>query len=485
MKPDLTQSYLDVAGVMIVALDREGAVTLINKKGREILGYSESEVIGKNWFENFIPERSRQAIKQIFQQLMAGKEKALEYHDNPVITKSGEERVLSWHNTVLQDDAGRPCGTLSSGLDITERKQAEASLRESEAKMRAILETAVDGIVTIDENGIVEVFNPAAEHLFGYPADEIIGKNVKLLMPSPYHEEHDDYIQSYLETGEKKIIGIGREVVGRRKDGTTFPMRLAVSEVKVGERRLFTGIVRDITEQKILQDKILQTERLAIIGKMAAKVAHEIRNPLSSISLNAELLEDEIQSYQSVDKEEALTLLQSIIGEIDRVTSLTDEYLQFSRLPEPHPTKGSLKELVEDAMEVVAKELKKKDITFEFKRAGQLAGVRFDRAQLRRVLINIIRNAIEAMPKGGKLNIEIAKTTQQAILHIRDTGSGIPEDKVPNIFDPFFTTKDFGTGLGLSISQQIIHEHGGEIYCTSKIGHGTTFTIELPLDKKQ
>lgn len=483
MKQELTQSYLDIAGVMIVALNQKGEVTLINKKGCEILGYEERELTGKNWFDTCLPATIRDEVREVFRQLMAGQVDALEYYDNPVITKAGEERIVSWHNTVLRDESGCPYGTLSSGLDITERQKAEFSLRESEAKMRAILETAVDGIITIDDHGIVEVFNPAAERLFGYSAAEVIGKNVNMLMPSPYREEHDGYIQNYLRTGEKKIIGIGREVVGLRKDGTTLPMRLAVSEVRLGERRLFTGIVRDITEQKILQDKILQTERLAIIGKMAAKVAHEIRNPLSSISLNAELLEDEIQSYRSADKEEALSLLQSMIREIDRVTSLTDEYLQFSRLPEAHPVKGDLRALVEDALEVVNKELHKKRIDAELKRSDSLPEVRFDRAQMRRVLLNILRNAIEAMPKGGKLTVEVLDQAGHALIHIHDTGGGIPEEKVPSIFEPFFTTKDFGTGLGLSISQQIIHEHGGEIYCRSKLGSGTTFTIELPHDQ--
>lgn len=485
MKDEIIQKYLDIAGVIIVALNKQGNITLINKKGCEILGYDESDLIGKNWFEHCLPEKNRQEMQQLFRQWMNGKVTLAEYYDNPVLTKKGKQRIISWQNTLLNDDAGRPTGTLSSGLDVTERKQAEASLKESEARLRAIVETAVDGIITIDVKGMIESFNLAAEKLFGYSADEVLGSNVGMLMPSPYREEHDGYIQNYLKTGKKKIIGIGREVVGLRKDGATFPMRLAVSELKLGKRILFTGIARDISEQKSLQDQILQTERLAIIGKMAAKVAHEIRNPLSSISLNAELLEDEIQSYENVDKKEALALLKSMIREIDRVTSLTDEYLQFSRLPEPHPIKGDLVELIQDSMELLVKELSRKNIKFEFKHPPVSTQVRYDRAQMRRVLLNIIRNAIEAMPKGGKLMIEIDNTEHHALINIIDTGTGIPEQEVANIFDPFFTTKDFGTGLGLTISQQIIQEHGGNIYCQSKLGHGTTFKIELPLDQKQ
>lgn len=485
MKDDLNKKYLAIAGVIIVALNNEGNITLINKKGCEILGYDERDLIGMNWFDCCLPQRSKQEMQRVFHQLMNGKMKLVEYYDNPVLTKKGDERIISWQNTLLTDEEGRPIGTLSSGLDVTERKQAEQSLKESEARLRAIVETAVDGIITIDVEGVIESFNPAAERLFGYSANEVLGNNVGMLMPSPYREEHDAYIQNYLKTGNKKIIGIGREVVGLRKDGTTFPMRLSVSEVKLGKRILFTGIARDISEQKSLQDQILQSERLAIIGKMAAKVAHEIRNPLSSISLNAELLEDEIQSYENIDKKEALVLLNSMIREIDRVTSLTDEYLQFSRLPEPHPIKGDLVELIRDSMELLVKELSRKKIKFEFKYPQRATQVRYDRAQMRRVLLNIIRNAIEAMPKGGKLTIEIDKAEHHALIDIIDTGIGIPEEKVAQIFDPFFTTKDFGTGLGLTISQQIIQEHGGSIHCQSQLDQGTTFRIELPLDQKQ
>jgi two-component system sensor kinase FixL len=298
-------------------------------------------------------------------------------------------------------------------------------------------------------------------------------------MPSPYREEHDTYLVNYLTTGEKKIIGIGREVVAQRKDGTTFPIRLSVSEFFLGDKRMFTGIVHDISEEKALQQQILQSERLAIIGKMAAKVAHEVRNPLSSISLNAEMLDEEIQDQNS--NKEARSLLKSMIREIDRVTSLTDEYLQFSRLPESLPIEANLNLLIKEMLELLAEEFKQKNIKLTSKGLSKELQVRFDRAQLRRVFLNIIRNAIESMPDQGTLNIWTERNRETAIIGIQDSGHGITEDKVNEIFNPFFTTKDFGTGLGLAISQQIIHEHKGKIYCESKIGQGTTFLIELPL----
>ncbi|MCG8603873.1 PAS domain S-box protein [bacterium] len=613
MKGILLQNYLDIAGVMFVALGATGEITVINKKGCSVLGYEEGELLGKNWFDKCLPSSIREEVKQTFQRLMAGEGESVEYYQNPVLTKTGEERLIAWHNAVLTDEDGNNVGTLSSGEDITDRKLAEAALQESQrslttllsnlpgmayrcrndknwtmefvsegcldltgyhpseltgnrrlafnkliavdheknvwdevqaalrertpfqleyqitaksgqekwvweqgqgvfssddeltgiegfitdisgrvkaenalqesmARIRAIVETAVDGIITIDERGIMESFNQSAERMFGYKAQEMIGENVRRLMPSPYRDEHNHYISNYLNTGERKIIGFGREVVGLRKDGSTFPLYLAVSEIDLGERRVFTGIVRDLTQQKAMQEQILQSERLAVIGKMAAKVAHEIRNPLSSVSLNAELLEDEIQELGS-HNDEAKSLLKSMIQEIDRVTALTDEYLQFSRLPESNPMKGQFSDLLGDVREFIDSELAQKRIEFEFEDTNPTFSVRLDPTQFRRVLMNLIRNAIESMPQGGKLRIWTEKDGKMGILNIQDNGTGIPKEKLEKIFEPFFTTKDFGTGLGLAITQQIVREHGGRISCKSQIGRGTRFRIELPLTK--
>ncbi|NIR69267.1 PAS domain S-box protein [candidate division KSB1 bacterium] len=482
LKEKLSQKFLELAGLIFVTLDKTGQVTYINQKGCEILGYKDWELLGQNWFERCIPKAHRDNIRKVFDRLMTGDVPPFEYYENPILTKSGEVRFIAWHNALLRDDSKEPVGCLSSGLDVTEQRQMVESLRDSESRLRAILETAVDGIITINDHGIMESVNSAVERIFGYSAEELLGKNVGILMPSPHREEHEDYIARYLSTGEKNIIGIGREVVGLRKDGTTVPLHLSVSEFSVGDQVMFTGILRDITEQKTLQEQILQSERLAVIGKMAAKVAHEIRNPLSSISLNAELLEDEIRSLECENTEEISSLITSMICEIDRVTSLTDEYLQFSRLPESKLIKGSFNDVIVEIAEFLESELKQKKIRFEHEDSKPEFEVYMDRTQFRRVLLNIIRNAIEAMPDGGKLKIWTEKTEQHGIVNIRDSGHGIPDENVDSIFDPFFTTKDFGTGLGLAIAQQVVHEHGGQIRCSSEVGRGTTFRIELPLE---
>ncbi len=609
MRNHTAQQYLDLADVIFVALDEKGNITLINRKGCTLLGYQEEELVGRNWFETCLPKADREQTLAVFRQILLGELTVAEFHQNLVVTKDGHERLIDWHNTLVRDESGKIIGTLSSGADVTARSRAERARRDSEAKLRAIVDTAVDGIIIIDERGRIESFNPAAVKLFGYTPDEAIGNNVKMLMPAPHHEKHDTYIRSYiksgqgkiigigreviglrkdgstfpfllsiseffvdgsrkfagfvhditvrkqaeealleresriraivetaldaiitiddrgviqsansaverlfgysvdeilghkinilmpspyreehdtymtnyLQTGIKKIIGLGREVVARRKNGTTFPIKLSVSEFRVSEKRMFAGLIHDLTEQKSLQQRIIQTERLAVIGKMAAKVAHEVRNPLSSISLNAELLEEEILDGQAFDRREASSLLNAIISEIDRVSALTDEYLQFSRLPESEPVEGDLNRLVREVLHLFETEFEQKGITVEEAGLGRKLTVPFDSAQLRRVLINITRNAIESISGRGRLKVWTEMTPQFATIGIKDTGAGIPEDMVPNIFNPFFTTKDFGTGLGLSISQQIIQEHRGQITCQSKVAEGTTFVIQLPI----
>jgi len=462
--------------------DRDWTIEYVSEGCLELTGYKPSDLIDNKRvaYNNLIYPDDQPLVRKKVQKALEAREPFRVVYR--IKTAAGEEKWVWEQGQGVFSKSGELIALEGFITNITERSKAEEALKESEARIRAILETAVDSIITINERGIIESVNSAVEQLFGYSENEVIGKNVSVLMTSPYREEHDTYLANYLKTGKKKIIGIGREVVAQRKDGTIFPIRLSVSEFFLGDKRMFTGIVHDISEEKALQQQILQSERLAIIGKMAAKVAHEVRNPLSSISLNAEMLDEEIQDQNS-DYKEAKSLLKSMIREIDRVTSLTDEYLQFSRLPESQPIKGNLNSLIKEMLELLAEEFKQKKIKLTSNSLSKELQVRFDRAQLRRVFLNIIRNAIESMPDQGTLNIWTERNRETAIIGIQDSGHGIPEDKVNEIFNPFFTTKDFGTGLGLAISQQIIHEHKGKIYCESKIGQGTTFRIELPLNE--
>jgi two-component system sensor kinase FixL len=250
---EFSERLVETARTIVLVLDLEGRIVRFNSYLEELSGWRLEEVQGKCWFETLLPERDRQRIRELFGRAVAG-ERTLG-NTNPIVTRDGRERDIEWFDAPLAVAQGELFGLLCTGQDITERKQVEERLKQSEAGFRAVVDTAVDAIITIDEHGIVQMVNPAAERLFGYTAGEMIGRNIILLMPSPYREEHDGYLARYLATGEKRIIDIGREVIGLRKDGTTFPMDLAVTETFLGDQRFFVGFLRDITERRQTEER--------------------------------------------------------------------------------------------------------------------------------------------------------------------------------------------------------------------------------------
>ena len=360
--------------------------------------------------------------------------------------------------------------------EIAERQQAEEALRQSEARNRGIVETAVDGIITIDERGVIASFNPAAERIFGYRAAEVLGRNVAVLMPAPYHDEHDGYLARYLQTGERQIIGIGREVEGRRKNGSTFPMDLAVGETYVGEERIFTGIVRDITGRKRAAQEMQRADRLALVGQLASGLAHEIGTPLNVIAGNAELLRMDLRAQQQ-DTE----ILDAIIGQTDRITGLVQQLLTFARAKNEDMGPLDLRQPLSHAMQLMAARFSREGIAARLDAPGDLPLIWGAADQIEQVCLNILVNAWHAMPDGGALTIEARELDAQRV-HIcfRDTGAGMTTEAMARAFEPFYSTKgDKGTGLGLAICKQIIDHHQGHIRLESADGGGAVVAIEF------
>jgi PAS domain S-box-containing protein len=251
-------AILQTVEALVVVLDTQGRIVRFNQACERTTGYTFAEVQGKELWDLFLPPEERPQVRQVFDNLRAG-----DLHNaytNSWRTRDGHSRLIAWSNTVLRDRHGAVEYIIGTGIDITEQHQAEAALAEQAARTRAILETAVDGIISIDEQGCIETFNPAAERIFGYTAAEVSGQNIKLLMPPPYDAEHDNYLARYLHTGEKRMIGIGHEVAGKRKDGSTFPLDLSVSEIRLGTRRLFTVFVRDISRRKQAEQALHDSE---------------------------------------------------------------------------------------------------------------------------------------------------------------------------------------------------------------------------------
>lgn len=339
-------------------------------------------------------------------------------------------------------------------------------------------QNSTDGIIITDSNGKIIEVNKAFLDIFGYKYDEVIGESTSLLRSS---KTTDAFYQMMWDSIKEEGSWKG-EITNRKKDGKEIPVLLSITPIYENEHVVgYMGIEIDTRMQKEMEERLLQSERFAVIGQMASKVAHEIRNPLSSISLNSELLEDEIRAAGENVCGDAKSLLQSIMSEVDRLTTLTEEYLQFSRLPSIAPEKGDIVKLVKDILEFFEAEANSVGIQIFTSFEEKLPKLSFDSQQIRRLVLNLLRNAMEAMPGGGMIKIAIQKNTEFVTLSFSDTGHGISENVVNKIFQPFYTTKAMGTGLGLALCAQIVREHGGRIWAENTSNIGAIFFVELPL----
>lgn len=357
--------------------------------------------------------------------------------------------------------------------------------------MRSVVDHVIDGIITIDARGTVESFNPAAEKLFGYARGEVIGRNVKMLMPEPFHGQHDHYISNYLATGEAKIIGIGREVVGQRKDGTTFPMELAVSEFHFGERRYFTGIVRDITERKRLEqelrrrlDELAQADRQK--NEFLAMLAHELRNPLAPMRNALHLMK--MPGAQGAMVAQARDMMERQMSHLVR---LVDDLLDVSRIirdkielrKEPVDLAIAISRAVETAHPVVEAQGHQLDVVLP----EDSLWVEGDLIRLSQVIANLLTNAAKYTTEAGRISVRLEREAQQAAIRVRDTGVGIPLELQPRIFDLFvqgdhsLARSQGGLGIGLTLVRKLVEMHGGSVAVASAgPGAGSEFTVRLP-----
>ena len=377
----------------------------------------------------------------------------------------------------------------STAFDM-HQAMTETTQDEREAHLRSILDTVPDGMIVIDEGGIIQSFSAAAERIFGYAAGEVCGRNVSLLMPSPHREHHDEYIERYLRTGERRIVGIGRVVAGQRKDGSTFPMELAVGEVKQGGHRLFTGFVRDISERQRtrqrlqeLQAELSHVSRVSEMGQMASALAHEINQPLAAASnyLNAaRRLGVRRDPAQAGLIDEAL---EKAAGQVERASQILRRLRDFIRKGEPELASEDIAKLIEEGSAIALVGTRERGVTVRLEAAARLPAVLVDKIQIQQVIVNLMRNAVEAMEQSPRreLTLEafLAPDARNVIVRVTDTGPGLVPEVAERLFQPFVTTKAQGMGVGLSICRSIVEGHGGKLLAEANPGGGTIFSFTL------
>jgi two-component system sensor kinase FixL len=458
----------------VIVIDAKGSIEAFNPGAERLFGYPAAEVIGRN-VSVLMPSPDH------------------ERHDGYVARylDTGEARIIGTGREVT---GRRRDGTLFpvrlavsemriggdrkfTGMlhDLTQRAQLGRDLEASEARWRAIIDSAVDGIIVIDEHGRIEAFNAAAERLFGHKEQDLLGRNVDMLMPSPYREEHDSYLSRYLATGRAKIIGVGREVTGLRRDGSTFPLHLSVGQITIDAQRRFTGILHDLSERVRMETVLREQASLAKIGEMAAVIAHEIKNPLAGISGAIQILDSEL-----AERGDSLPVLKEIIDRIDSLDRMVKDLLVFARPPKPRLSRVDVAPLVATTVGLLSADPALQEITVEV--AGDAPPVSADSEMLRIVFQNLLLNSAHAME--GRGQIQVAVKAEQAVCHVSftDNGPGIPADVRERIFTPFFTTKTRGTGLGLPTAKRLIEAHKGLISIDCPPAGGTVVSITLPLD---
>ncbi|MBY0564610.1 MAG: PAS domain S-box protein [Hyphomonadaceae bacterium] len=366
-------------------------------------------------------------------------------------------------------------------------ERAAKVLAEREAQLRSIFDTAPDALIVIDEAGAIQSYSAAAERMFGWTASEAFGRNINMLMPSPYREAHDGYVQRYLKTGERRIIGIGRIVVGERKDGTTFPMELAVGEVRSERGRLFTGFVRDLSERQArearlqeLQTDLMHMSRLSAMGEMASALAHELNQPLSAAANFLSGARRLIGQSETVDPR-ALDALDKANAQTLRAGEVIRRLRDFLARGDSDRRVESLSKIVREACALALVGAKEHGVRVRYEMDESVDRVMVDRVPIQQVVINLVRNAMDAMEQSPRreLVVTTCKAESGVVVGVSDTGPGVSEEAAGKLFQPFMTTKPNGMGVGLSISRTIVEAHGGRIWVEPNPGGGAAFKFSL------
>ena len=469
----------------IYMLDPQGGVVIWNAGAERLQGWTEAEVIGQHTMV-FYPDDAREAGKPEADLARARAQGRFEEEDWR-LRKDGSEFLAHVSITALGDGGAEGYGVVVR--DATDQRASEQALQASANHLRSILSTVPDAMIVIDEYGVILSFSAAAERLFGYEESEVIGTNVSRLMPEPDRGRHDSYMHRYVDTGERRIIGIGRVVVGQKRDGSTFPMELAVGEARGEGQRVFTGFIRDLTERhrtqsrvEELQAELIHVARVSGMGAMASTLAHELNQPITAVANYVEAIRDLLAAPDEGDLPMIREALGDAASEAMRAGHIVRRLRDFVARGEVEKTVENLASLVEEAIALGLVGARESGVEAKVDLDPACVGVLVDKVQIQQVLINLARNAVEAMANSSPRKIWVTSHGVDAAtvqVTVADTGPGVSPEIADQLFTAFVSTKSEGMGLGLSICRTIVEANGGRIWFEPRPGGGSQFNFTL------
>lgn len=487
---DRAQNYLDLADVILLGLDTSGRVTLINRRGCEVLGYQESELLGKDWFSTCIPANKRESARRQFDQMIGGTKSWHQMSEAYVLNRFGARRLIAWRNAVLRDSQGKISGTLSSGDDVTVKRQTENQLRLREEELNLIFENAPLGTMTLDLTGRLLTLNNALCNLLSATQDELVGYS----FIEAVHKEDQDAVQSLLEglTGEIYAPATSMRCRMVTRTGETIHVELSAGAVHDQSERPeflivqiqdFTDRVRSEDEAAELRERLTHVARLSTLGEMAAGIAHEINQPLTAISTYAQAGK-RFLAQNHVDVDDLSETLELVDRQAQRAAEVIRGLRRLVRQKTTHREHLDCNQLIRDVVKLAETDIKSDNTHIDLQLTPDLPNVAADSVQLQQVILNLIRNALEAIHDVGKKGNILIRTDIPSPdwikITVQDNGPGVSEEMLVNVFSPFRTSKEAGMGLGLSISRSIANAHGGELKFENNSGGGACFYFTLP-----